>query len=123
MKRIILIGFVILTTLSCKKNGLGDSCTIEGTVKHHSKTITNATAFLKFKAADFPGKDTTLYDAKVSVDKDGYFKFNTLKGEYFVYVRGFDFGIAPPYIVEGGQSVKLRAKETTSLTLAVTEGD
>lgn len=123
MKNILLICVVALFCITCKKNDLGDSCVIEGTVKHHSKTITNATVFLKFKASDFPGGDTTIYDAKVIVDKDGNFKFNTYKGTYFLYAKGFDYGIPAPYVVSGGQPVKLRAKESVSLTLAVTEGD
>jgi hypothetical protein len=123
MKKIALIFVVAFFCLTCKKNALGDDCIIEGTVKHHNKTITNATVFIKFNAAELPGEDTTTYDAKVRVDKDGYFKFNTLKGHYFLYASGIDPGIPPPYIVVGGQGVKLRKNENVTLTLFVTEGD
>lgn len=123
MKKIIFILFVVFIITNCKKNQLGGDSVVEGTVKHHSKVITNATVFLKFKAKDLPGEDTTIYDAKVRVDKDGYFKFNTYKGDYFIFARGIDPGIPAPYIVVGGQGIKLRSKETVSLNIAVTEGD
>jgi hypothetical protein len=123
MKRIGLILIIAVFCATCKKNALGNDCVIEGTVKHHNKTITNCSVFIKFNATELPGEDTTKYDAKVRVDKDGYFKFNTLKGHYFIYANGIDPGIPAPYIVVGGQGVKLRSKENVNLTLFVTEGD
>lgn len=123
MKKIAFILFMAFIFVTCKKNQLGGDSVVEGTVKHHSKVITNATVFLKFNAKDLPGEDTTIYDAKVRVDKDGYFKFSTYKGHYFLYAVGKDPGIPAPYIVVGGQGIKLRSKETVSLNLAVTEGD
>ena len=123
MRRIITLLIVVLTFITCKKNDVGGNAVIEGTVKHHSKVIKDATVFLKFKATDQPAGDTTAYDAKVRVDANGYFKFNVYKGQYYIYGHGFDYGIPAPYIVAGGQGVKLRSKETTSITLFVTEGD
>jgi hypothetical protein len=114
-----IIIFVLI--VSCKKNALDGNAVIEGRVVHHSKVITNCSVFMKFDASDMPGEDTALYDAKVRVDKDGYFKFNPYKGKYYLYASGIDPGIASPYVVVGGQSVKLRSKETVSLTLYVSE--
>ncbi len=123
MRKLVVLVIIVICTISCKKNDIGGNALIEGRVVHHNKSITNCTVFLKFNASELPGEDTTLYDAKVRVDKDGYFKFDPYKGKYYVYARGIDPGIAPPYVVVGGQSVKLRAKETASITLYVTEGD
>lgn len=123
MKKIIALSFVVLVITACKKNKLGGESVIEGVVKHHSKIIPNASVFIKFNATDLPSTDTLQYDAKVRVDKDGYFKFNTYKGTYFLYSFGYDYAIAAPFHVVGGQSVKLRSKETVSVTLFVTEGD
>lgn len=123
MKKILVILICVVTIISCKKNQLGGDAVIEGTVMHHEKVITDATVFIKFNATDQPSTDTTAYDAKVRVDKDGYFKFNAYKGKYFIYGYGHDLAIAPPFIVNGGKAIKLRSKETVSVTLLVTEGD
>jgi hypothetical protein len=123
MKKIIFVFAVVLTVIGCKKNQLGGDAVIEGTVMHHEKVITDATVFIKFNATDQPSTDTNAYDAKVKVDKDGYFKFNAYKGKYFIYGYGHDLTIAPPFIVNGGKAIKLRSKETVSVTLFVTEGD
>jgi hypothetical protein len=123
MKSLAALIVILIFIISCKKNELGGDAIIEGRVVHHNKTITNCSVFLKFNAGELPGDDTALYDAKVRVDTNGYFKFTPYKGTYYVYASGIDPGIAPPYVVVGGQSVKLRAKETVSLTLFVTEGD
>jgi hypothetical protein len=123
MRKVILIIIGVLAIAACKKNDLGGDAIIEGTVYHHNKPITNCSVFLKFNASELPGEDTNAYDAKVRVDKDGYFKFAPYKGKYFIYAYGKDPGIPAPYIVEGGQAVKLRSKETVSLNIYVTEGD
>lgn len=123
MKKFCLFIAAISLFIACKKNELGGDSVIEGKVFHHSKVITNCSVFIKFKSNDLPGTDTTLYDAKVRVDKDGYYKFTPYKGKYYIYASGKDPGISPPYVVVGGQGVKLRAKETVSLNIYVTEGD
>ena len=123
MRKVFSLTLIVFFIVACKKNQLGGDAVIEGKVFHHSKVITNCSVFLKFNASDLPGTDTTLYDAKVRVDKEGYFKFTPYKGKYYIYAQGKDPGIAPPYIVVGGQSTKLRAKETVSLNIYVTEGD
>lgn len=123
MKKSITLFVLILLLASCKKNQLGGNATIEGTVKHHTKLITKATVFIKFNAEEFPGVDTTLYDEKVRVDKDGNFKFQVYKGKYYVYAFGYDYNIPSPFHVVGGVPVNIRSKESVSVTLPVTEGD
>jgi hypothetical protein len=123
MRKIIALVIVVLLFVTCKKNDLGGDCVIEGTVKHHTKNIKGASVFIKFKAIDQPDGDTTVYDAKVRADDNGYFKFNVYKGKYFIYGFGYDYGIPAPYTVVGGQAVKVRAKETASITLYITDGD
>ena len=123
MKKIIALVFVFAAFIACKKNQLGGDAVIEGTVKHHEKIISDATVFIKFNATDQPSSDTNAYDAKVKVDKNGYFKIKAYKGNYFIYGQRHDPAIAAPYTVVGGRSVKLRSKETVSVSLFVTEGD
>lgn len=96
---------------------------IEGKVIHHTKRISNASIFIKFKAKEFPGTDTSLYDAKIRADKDGNFKINCYKGDYYLYGFGYDFAIDPPYIVVGGTPVHIRQNENLEIDVAVTEGD
>ena len=79
----MIISFLLF--ISCKKNELGGKSTITGKVTHHSKSIANATIFIKFNAENFPGADTTLYDDKVRCDADGIFSIKCYKGNYFLY--------------------------------------
>jgi hypothetical protein len=124
MSKFYSILLLVLFVAACKKNELGGNAVIEGTIKHHNKVITKASAFIKFNAKEFPGSDTNLYDAKVRVDDKGYFKFNVYKGSYYIYAFGYDYAIPSPYHVVGGVPVKnIRAKETIIITVPVTEGD
>ena len=77
--------------------------------------------YVKYGTNDFPGADTTLYDYKFKVDNSGAFSQNFFKGNYYLYAIGFDYGIAPPYIVKGGIPVTLRTNEELDKTIAVTE--
>lgn len=120
----MFIAIATVFLVSCKKNELGGNAVIEGTTVHHSKVITKATVFIKFNAKEFPGNDTNAYDAKVRVDEKGYFKFNVYKGSYYLYGFGYDYAIPKPYHVVAGVPVKnIRAKETVSVTIPLTEGD
>jgi hypothetical protein len=125
MKKIILLIIISLFVgiSSCKKNQLDGTATITGTVRHHAKLITNATVFIKFKATEFPGSDTTQYDAKVKTDANGKYSIKCYKGEYYLFGSGYDFSIPAPYHVVGGAPVKIRNKENLTIDLAVTEGD
>jgi len=121
MKKLILFAIVILFTASCKKNQLGGNSTIKGTVAHHAKLIPNATVFIKFNVKEFPGADTTKYDAKVRADKDGNYSITCYQGDYYLYGFGYDYGIPAPYHVAGGVPVHIRKKETVAADIAVTE--
>ena len=113
--------FIGLVFFSCKKNELGGKSTIKGAVKHHAKVIANATVFIKFNAKEFPGTDTTLYDAKVKADADGNYIIKCYKGDYYLFGLGSDYALPPPYKVTGGLSVHIRNKESIDIEIAVTE--
>lgn len=107
---------------SCKKNQLGGKATIKGTVKHHAKIIANAMVFIKFNSKEFPGNDTTVYDAKVRADADGNYSFKCYKGDYFLYGFGYDFDEPPPHIVKAGVPAgNIRNRETVEINIGVTE--
>ncbi len=121
-KNILLFSLTVGLILSaCKKNELGGKSTISGKVAHHSKAIAYARVFIKFNATEFPGKDTALYDAKVSADINGDYSVSTYKGKYYLYSFGFDHAIDPPYYVVGGVPVNVRNNEKVKADIAVTE--
>lgn len=121
MKRLIIAALIISAfAVSCKKNQAGGKSTIKGKVAHHSKVIPFATVFIKFKAKDFPGSDTTVYDTKVHADANGEYSFSCYKGDYFLYGRGIDDAAVPPLVV-GGAPVHIRNNETVQADIAVTE--
>ncbi len=121
MKHIILC--VSLITLffigACKKNQLGGSSEISGTVAHHGKPIPNAVVYIKFNATEFPGDDVSLYNAQVNADANGAYSFKCYKGSYYFYAVGFDSSL--PATVSGGLSLKPRTNEKIKADLAVTE--
>jgi hypothetical protein len=120
MKRSILFGcFFLVLIFSCKKNQLGGKSTIKGTVMHHEKVIPYARVFLKFKAKDFPGTDTAVYDSKYTTGADGHYEFKCYKGDYYLYGFGYDTGISEN--VSGGTPVHIRNKETVEMDVPVTE--
>jgi len=121
-KAILLsILFISVFFLSCKKNELGGKSTIKGKVAHHSKAIANAMVFIKFRAKEFPGSDTALYDAKVRADASGNYSFKVYKGDYYLYGYGYDYSILSPFLVVGGAPVHLRNHEDLDVDVAVTE--
>lgn len=111
---------MLLFLFACKKNQLGGKSTIKGTVLHHSKPIPNATVYIKFKAKDFPGSDTTKYDDHVKADVNGNYEIKCYKGDYYLYGYGYDYSVSPPRVV-GGVPVHIRNKETVTVDVAVTE--
>ena len=122
MKKFIFLPALFIVMLSsCKKNELGGTSTIKGTVMHHSKLITKASVFIKFNAKEFPGADTTKYDEKVRVDANGSYSFKCYKGDYYLYSFGYDYGIPAPYEVIGGAPVHIRKNESVEINLAVSE--
>ena len=119
-----LLVFASVIITGCKKNELGGSSVVSGKVKHHSKSISGASIFIKFGTKDFPGEDTLQYDSKVICDGYGNFNIdNFYKGDYYLYSVGKDNAIPYPYIVKGGISVTLRSNENLTRDIAVTEGD
>jgi hypothetical protein len=117
------VTFVMALSLiffSCKKNQLGGTSTIKGKVAHHSKPIPFARVFIKFKAKDFPGSDTTKYDDHVTADAGGNYEIKCYKGDYYLYGYGSDVAISPP-LVTGGLHVHIRKGETSNTEVAVTE--
>lgn len=119
MKKILIVIQLGLLLVSCKKNQLGGSATIKGTVVHHSRFIANARVFIKFNATEFPGSDTTKYDARVVADNAGNYSISCYMGKYYLYGVGFDDQIKLK--VFGGVPVKVRGNETLESDVPVTE--
>ena len=120
MKKIILVLVLFCAFIACKKNQLGGKATINGVVSHHEKRIGKAVVYIKFNAKEFPGTDSSKYDASVIANEAGEFKFECYKGDYYLYGTGLDFRPAATY-VNGGVPVKLRNKEKVDITVAVSE--
>ena len=116
-----LIPLAAFGLFACKKNQLNGDASIKGRVAHHSKAIANASVFIKFDAKEFPGADTTIYDAKVRADANGNYSISCYKGDYYLYAFGNDYSIVPPYHVNGGAPAKVRKNEDLVVDLAVTE--
>ena len=123
MKKYIIYSllFIGLAFFACKKNQLGGKSSIKGAVMHHSKPIAYATVFIKYNAKEFPGTDTTLYDAKVKADVNGNYIIKCYKGDYYLFGYGFDYALPPPYVVKGGTGVSIRNHENIEIEVAVTE--
>lgn len=119
MKNIFCLLFFCFAFLSCKKNQLGGTSTINGTVIHHSNKLPAITVYIKFKAKEFPGEDTGKYDSKVTSDANGNFSIQCYKGDYYLYAYGYD--AAYKAYASGGVPVHMRKNETREIELAVDE--
>lgn len=120
--RAFIYSFLVLAGLTfttCKKNQLGGKSHIKGTVVHHSRYLPNARVFIKFNATEFPGKDTTVYDAKVWTDDKGNYSITCYQGNYYLY--GFAYDDQFVKNVSGGIPVKIRNNESLNLDVAVAE--
>ena len=104
---------------ACTKNKLGGKCSIKGSVMHHSRTIANARVFIKLKATEFPGADTTIYDSNMLSDSLGAYSFKCYPGNYYLYSIGYDTQLLKK--VSGGTPVTVRANEVVLADIAVTE--
>jgi hypothetical protein len=120
MTRLITVGLLILHLVACKKNQLGGSSVISGRVSHHSKPIPNAMVYVKLGAKEFPGTDSSRYDAKIKANSDGFYRIECYRGDYYLYATGIDLQSQPLY-VRGGTSVTLRKNESAEIEIAVTE--
>ena len=120
MKKIVFLILVIAFT-GCKKNQLDGNLTIKGKAVHHSIKIPYCTIFVKFNATEFPGADTTKYDAKFKADAGGNYLIKCYPGSYFLYGVGLDFVDNKEVIVRGGVPVKMRRNETRNIDVPVFE--
>lgn len=119
MKKALFLIAASSLLLSCKKNQLGGTSTIKGIVAHHSRAIPNSRVFIKFNAKEFPGEDTTVYDAKVTADAGGNYSIKCYKGDYYLYGFGYDDLIKQN--VSGGVPVHVRRNEQVNSDVPVTE--
>lgn len=130
----ILLAAVAVTFLasSCKKDetvdepeltgGKGGAATLRITPRHHNKPIDSCTIYIKYKAKDAP---TAPYDdsAKVlmvSGTPEATFS-NLLKGQYYLYGRGYDPAITNT--VKGGIPLEVTEEREYVVSVPVTEGD
>lgn len=112
--------FILLIVSSCTKEGTGGSSTVSGTVLHHSTPIPNCVVYIKYDAKEFPGNNTSLYDASVTADINAHYEFKGLRdGDYYLYGVGYDNAIGET--VTGGIGVKLKYNKTTNTNIPVTE--
>jgi hypothetical protein len=118
MKQVLVIA-CLFTLIACKKNEAGGSSEISGKVTHHEKVIPYSRVFIKYNAKEFPGSDTSRYDAKFSTGLDGAYSFKLYKGDYFLYGYGYDPGV--PGAVAGGIHIGLRKNEKSTTNVPVTE--
>jgi len=115
----ILVVLIIFVS-SCKKEGTGGKSSIKGRVMHHIDAIPAATIYIKYGAIDFPGTNVSTYDAQVTADAQGAYKFEGLqKGDYYLYGIGYDTAVVDD--VMGGVAVKVRKNEDIVIDVAVRE--
>ncbi len=123
VKNIIFFSLLLVIGLlvsSCKKEGPGGKSTISGIVAHHGAAIPNSVVYIKYGATDFPGTAVSAYDAQVTADASGNYKFEGLrKGDYYLYGVGYDNSVVAP--VTGGVGVRLRTNEHKDIDVPVTE--
>lgn len=113
----LITALSVLVFIGCKKNQLGGKSIIQGKTVHHSRPIPNATVYIKFNAKEFPGTDSTLYDAKTMADASGNFVFKCYKGQYYIYATG----VEGSNYLKGGIPVKIRTNETVTKDVPITE--
>src|SRR5687767_1965163 len=120
MKKILLYSSFLILGFACKKNQPGGKSTITGKVMHHERMIPDATVYIKFNAKEFPGSDSSKYDANVKADGQGVYSFKCYKGDYYLFGTGIDMQ-SPPLYVHGGVPVHVRNRETVESNVAVSE--
>ena len=117
MKSLLLIPAACLLFAGCKKNLAGGNAEISGNVSHHGRPIGMAKIFVKYAATEFPGTDTSVYDADTRADAMGKYSFKCYKGEYYLYARGTEQGT----LVTGGVPVRVRSKEKVAADIPLSE--
>lgn len=117
MKKFFAVVFILTVLGSCKKNQAGGNAAITGIINHHGRAIPNAKIFVKYAAKEFPGADTSIYDADARADGSGKYTFKCYKGDYFLYARGVDQGT----VVSGGVPAHVRSKEMVTADIPLSE--
>ena len=119
----IIVAVLSIASVSCKKNGTGGKADISATIMHHERIIPFATIYIKYGAKDFPGTNTSGYNASIKTDAKGHADISGLRyGDYYLYGVGFDSTIMTP--VTGGDHLQIKwsqRKNTISFTVPVTE--
>lgn len=62
-------------------------------VNHHGVAIPHCSIFVKNNTVDFPGQDTTLYDARYVTDATGHLTISGIpngQSAYIFYAKGID---------------------------------
>lgn len=95
MKHFTFILSAAMLLSACKKDDTIEAGTVslEVHVAHHHVPIPNAKIFVKNNTLQFPGQDTTLYDASYTTDANGYYKIPNIgngKKEMVIYAKGID---------------------------------
>jgi hypothetical protein len=123
---ISIMAAVFFLNACTNKGGTGGDATIFGKVQHHEKNIPYARVFIKYNQKEFPGEDTTKYDAVVIADNQANYTIKGLKkGCYYLYAYGKD-GVenGNPFAVFGGIRTDINAKKASvQQNVPVTEGD
>lgn len=113
---------IAFTIIGCTKEGTGGKASIEGYIKHHEELIPGSTVYIKYGAKDLPGTNASDYDDQTTATSpNAFYKFDNLqKGNYFLYVVGFD--TVESKSVNGGIPVKIKDSDEAVLTdIPVTE--
>ena len=108
----------------CNEAGSGGSLVVKATIKHHATPINGATVYVKYKTQDFPGSNTSVYDATFNGDiSSNIVVVSGLKcGEYYLYATGYDQTIDTTVV--GGVPFSTDQKDgELSIIIPVTEGD
>jgi hypothetical protein len=113
---VLIVAFFVV---SCKKNGTGGDVTIVAFPEHHGQAIKGSTAYVKFKAKEAPSSPTTDYNLKIQGEEDENHVHieNLLRGDYYVYMVGFDSTIAQQ--VKGGTRVSIAKGKTGEIDVHI----
>ncbi len=109
--------------------GTGGNVTIIAKTLHHTKRIKGCSVFVKYAANEFPGEDTTLYDARYreGIAEDSVVISGLTAGTYYFFGLGIDSAIAgfqDGYNVKGGIPYTTNLESgTVTITVPITEGD
>ena len=127
MKSIIIcvLSVLLFAYAGCKKKekaGYGGNAGFKLTSKHHGMVIDSCTFYIKFNATDAPAAgtyDITKEEFTYSVGNSYATISGLKKGDYYIYVRGWDPSISSE--VSGGFPYTIKEEKEISLDVAVTE--